>query len=397
MKEMEDMTANTVSAMLVNTNLDPLVRKALELRQEGSQTSVAKYAKMMEIQREGRIRNTLVYHGASTGRWASRGGLNLQNIARPTISDEQIEQAIPRVFGEGIGTMDELSSLVRSSISAPHGKTFVDVDFSSIENRVGVYLAGQNDKVELFRKGLDEYKVFAAESLYRISYDEVTKEQRQISKSAVLGAMFGQGAKGLVKYAEGMGVKLNELEAKNAVDNYRSSYSRVRDLWASCENAAIEAVSNPGNPFRAYRHIVMKVAKDALWMKLPSGRLICWQRPKLELLTTPWGSTKYGVTVHSQNTYTRAWTRNQLIGSSIFQSAVQGTARDFLANAMLNLEKNGYEIINSIHDEVLLLVDEEKAEEALENDVMHIMTNPPKWAPDFPLAAEGWVSKRYKK
>ena len=394
--DMADMTAKTVSAKLVNAHLHSDVRRALELRQEGSQTSVAKYAKMMEIQREGRIRNTLVYHGASTGRWASRGGLNLQNIARPTISDENIEQAIPMVFGQAMGSMHELSSLVRSAIVAPNGKTFVDVDFSSIENRVGVYLAGQTDKVELFRKGLDEYKVFASESLYRISYDEVTKEQRQISKSAVLGAMFGQGAKGLVKYAEGMGVKLTEVQAKAAVDGYRSSYSKVKELWALCENAAIEAVSNPGSPFRAGQHIVMKVAKDALWMQLPSKRLICWQRPQLELVTTPWGATKYGVTVHSLNTYTRAWTRNQLIGSSIFQSAVQGTARDFLANAMLNLEKNGYELINSIHDEVLLLVDEEGAD-STSTDVTKIMVTPPKWALDFPLAAEGWVNKRYRK
>jgi DNA polymerase bacteriophage-type len=396
MKLLDDLTAETVSAMLVNTNLDTLVKRALELRQEGSQTSVAKYAKMMEIQRDGKIRNTLVYHGASTGRWASRGGLNLQNIARPTISDEEIELAIPMVFGEGVGTMQQLSSLVRSAIRAPDGKTFVDVDFSSIENRVGVYLAGQNDKVALFRKGLDEYKVFAAESLYRISYDEVTKEQRQISKSAVLGAMFGQGAKGLVKYAEGMGVKLTEHQAKNAVDGYRSSYSRVRDLWATCENAAIAAVENPGNPFAAYRHIVMKVAKNALWMKLPSGRLICWQRPELELLTTPWGTQKMGVTVHSQNTFTRQWSRNALIGSSIFQSAVQGTARDCLSVAMLNLEKAGYEVINSIHDEVLLLVEEQNGESALA-DVIKIMTTPPTWATDFPLAAEGWIGKRYRK
>jgi DNA polymerase len=393
---MPDLTADTVSKML-QCNIFPVIKKVLELRQEGSQTSVAKYAKMMEIQRDGKIRNTLVYHGASTGRWASRGGLNLQNIARPTLEDGEIAAAIPRVFSEGIGTMQELSSLVRSAIKAPDGRTFVDVDFSSIENRVGVYLAGQKDKVELFRKGLDEYKVFASESLYRVPYDQVTKDQRQVSKSAVLGAMFGQGAKGLVKYAEGMGVKLTEGVAKTAVDNYRSSYAKVKALWASCELAAIDAVQNPGVGYMAGKKIKMKVGKGALWMQLPSGRLICWQRPQLELLTTPWGSEKLGVTVHSQNTYTRQWTRNALIGSSIFQSAVQGTARDFLANAMLNLEHNGYEIINSIHDEVLLLVDEDKAEEALKNDVMHIMTNPPKWAPDFPLAAEGWVSKRYKK
>ena len=393
--KLDDLTAETVTKML-QCNIINKVRRALELRQEGSQTSVAKYAKMLEIQRDGKIRNTLVYHGASTGRWASRGGLNLQNIARPTISDDEIERAIPRVFGEGVGTMGELSSLVRSAISAPVGQAFVDVDFSSIENRVGVWLAGQNDKVELFRKGLDEYKVFASQSLYNVPYDGVTKDMRQIAKSAVLGAMFGQGAKGLVKYAGGMGVNLSEAQAKNAVDNYRSSYAKVKDLWALCEQAVIDAVKNPGNPFAAGSKLVLKVARGALWMQLPSKRLICWQRPELELLTTPWGSQKMGVTVHSQSTYTRQWTRNALIGSSIFQSAVQGTARDFLASAMINLEDAGYNVCNSIHDEVLLLVEEQNAESALD-EVVKILTTSPAWAPDFPLAAEGWHGKRYRK
>ena len=396
---MEDLTAETVATKLKDASkgLDAsLIHKVLELRQEGSQTSVAKYAKMMEIQRDGKIRNTLVYHGASTGRWASRGGLNLQNIARPTLEDEEIESGIPRVFDRGVGTMQELSSLVRSAILAPMGKTFVDVDFSSIENRVGVWLAGQNDKVALFRKGLDEYKVFASESLYNVPYDGVTKEMRQVAKSAVLGAMFGQGATGLVKYAEGMGVSLTPVQAKGAVDNYRRSYAKVKALWALCEDATLEAVNNPNVAFKAGDKIVIKCAKNALWMQLPSGRLICWQRPKLELVTTPWGATKYGVTVFSQNTYTRKWCQNQLIGSSVFQSAVQGTARDFLANAMANLEAFGYDLVNSIHDEVLLLVDEQNAETELDK-VTKIMTTPPLWASDFPLAAEGWTGKRYRK
>ena len=396
---MEDLTAETVATKLKDASKGSgasLIHRVLELRQEGSQTSVAKYAKMMEIQRDGKIRNTLVYHGASTGRWASRGGLNLQNIARPTLSDGEVELAIPRVFVRAEATMQELSSSVRSAIVAPPCKTFVDVDFSSIENRVGVWLAGQNDKVELFRKGLDEYKVFASESLYNVPYDMVTKDQRQVSKSAVLGAMFGQGANGLVTYAEGMGVNMSAIQAKSAVENYRRSYFKVKALWALCEDAALEAVNNPNVAFKAGDRIVMKCAKNALWMQLPSGRLICWQRPKLELVTTPWGATKYGVTVFSQNTYSRKWCQNQLIGSSIFQSAVQGTARDFLANAMMNLEAVGYELVNSIHDEVLLLVVEQNAEAELDK-VTKIMTAPPVWASDFPLAAEGWVGKRYRK
>jgi DNA polymerase len=413
--DMTNMTAETVSAMLARNNLKPKVRRALELRQEGSQTSVAKYAKMLEIQRDGKIRNTLVYHGASTGRWASRGGLNLQNIARPTISDDEIERAIPKVFVEGIGNMRDLASLVRSAIVAPTGKTFVDVDFSSIENRVGVYLAGQTDKVELFRKGLDEYKTFASSALYNIPYEEVTKDQRQIAKSAVLGCMFGQGAKGLVAYAEGMGVRLTEIQSQNAVNAYRTDYKRVKTFWYECQSAAIQAIKQPGDMQSAFEGRVefdknwdlngmatkpaklsFLYAKDVLWMKLPSGRFICWRDPKVEDQLTPRGDMREGITVVNQNTFTRKWGRNPLIGSSIFQSAVQGTARDMLAEACLLLEKNDFEVLNLIHDEVLMLVDESQAESALDH-VVKLMTTPPKWAKDFPLAAEGWVGKRYRK
>jgi len=412
--DMANLTAETVAAKLTDELLSKNVRRALELRQEGSQTSVAKYAKMLEIQRNGRIRNTLVYHGASTGRWASRGGLNLQNIARPTLEDGQIASAIPKVFGQGVGTMDELSSLVRSAISAPDGQTFVDVDFSSIENRVGVWLAGQTDKVNLFRQGLDEYKTFASQSLYNIPYEEVTKEQRQIAKSAVLGCMFGQGAKGLVAYAEGMGVKLTELQSQKAVNAYRTDYQRVKTFWYECQSAAIQAIKQPGDMQSAFegrlemdkdwdlriQHPPSKLsflyAKDVLWMKLPSGRFICWRDPKIEDQLTPWGDMREGITVVNQNTFTRKWGRNMLIGSSIFQSAVQGTARDMLAEACLLLEKNGFEVLNLIHDEVLMLVDEHQAQTALDR-VVTLMTTPPKWAKDFPLAAEGWVGKRYRK
>jgi DNA polymerase bacteriophage-type len=391
----EDLTAETVHKLL-QTVKDPTVKRVLELRRQGSLTSVAKYEKMLEVQVGGRIRNTLVYHGASTGRFASRGGLNLQNIARPHLDGEALEEAVERVLvrGEG-GTMDELSSLVRSAIKAPDGQTFVDADFSSIENRVASWIAGQNDKVELFRKGLDEYKTFASNSLYRVPYEEVTKEMRQVSKSAVLGCMFGQGAKGLVQYAEGMGVNLSMVESERAVNAYRSEYARVKSAWHEFEAAAIQAVQVPGTAARSGK-VTFKSTKGALWMRLPSGRLICWRDPMVEPQLTPWGAMRDGVTVRNQNTFTRKWGRNKLIGSSIFQSAVQATARDMLTEAMLRLNDVGYSMVNSVHDEILLLVSEADGETAL-GRVIEVMTTPPKWAPDFPLAAEGWFGKRYRK
>jgi DNA polymerase len=392
----EDLTAETVTKLLQRSNITDEVRRVLELRQQGSMTSVAKFEKMLEVQVGGRIRNTLVYHGASTGRFASRGGLNLQNIARPSLGDDAIEEAYERILvrGEG-GTMEELSSIVRSAIKAPDGQTFVDVDFSSIENRVASWIAGQNDKVELFRQGLDEYKSFASSALYNVPYEEVTKDMRQISKSAVLGCMFGQGAKGLVEYADGMGVKMTMGESERAVKAYRKAYAKVKSAWYDFEAAAIAAIQNEGHPYKIGK-IAFKCAKNALWMQLPSGRLICWQRPKVEKQLTPWGQLKDGILVWSQNTFTRKWGYNKLIGSSIFQSSVQATARDMLTESMLALDNEGYTVVNSIHDEILLLAPENGAEAALER-VVEVMTKPPKWAPEFPLAAEGWVGKRYRK
>jgi len=394
--QLEDLTADTVDKLLSNGLKDDIAGRVLYLRQQGSQTSVAKYEKIREITTyDGRIRNTLVYHGASTGRWASRGGLNLQNLARPSLDDDDIRLCIDRIFVHGgDGSMSELSSLVRSIIKAPDGYVFIDADFSSIENRVASWLACQNDKVELFRQGLDEYKTFASQ-MYKVSYDDVNKGQRQIAKSAVLGCMFGQGSKGLVDYAEKMGVKITPAESDTLVQAYRASYPRVKAAWSGMEMAAISAIKEPGSAF-TYNKIVFKVGKNALWMKLPSGRLICWQEPLVEDTMTPWGQVKPGVTVKNQSTYTRKWGRNKLIGSSIFQSAVQGTARDFLAHAALELDKLGFEIINLIHDEILMLASEHEALQA-EKTLLQVMSTPPSWAEDFPLAAETWVDKRYRK
>jgi len=394
--DMANLTAEYVCAKLADTNLSEPIRAVLRLRQQGSQTSVAKYEKMLNVQVGGRIRNTLVYHGASTGRWASRGGLNLQNIARPTINEDALKTAVERVLegGQG-GTMDELSSLVRSAIKAPRGQVFVDVDFSSIENRVASWIAGQTDKLEMFRKGLDEYKTFASTALYQIPYEEVTKDMRQIAKSAVLGCMFGQGAKGLMNYAQGMGVELDETQSQKTVNAYRLAYAKVKSCWYNCQDKAIEAINNPSESFELGK-LLFKYANNALWMRLPSGRFICWRDPKIEAQLTPRGEMRDSVMVRSQNTFTRKWGYNILIGSSIFQSAVQGTARDILAECSLLLEKEGFEIINLVHDEALLLAYEDKADIVLKQ-VLQIMTTAPAWAKDFPLAAEGWVDKRYRK
>jgi DNA polymerase len=401
-----DMQAETIEAEANKSHTNPDVAAVLQLRASGAKTSVTKFNKMAEVQVDSRIRNGLVYHGASTGRWASRG-INLHNIARPALwmKDKDIADAVELALVQGdhaamrerFGdkTMDACASIVRNAIKAPKGYTFVDADLSSIENRVASWIAGQNDKVELFRKGLDEYKAFASTSLYNVPYDQVTKDMRQVSKSAVLGCMFGQGAKGLVAYADSMGVTLSLRQATEAVNAYRGSYAKVKNCWFEMGQAAADAVRNPGTPYKAGK-TTLKVARGALWMQLPSGRLICWQRPELVEELTPWGKMADVLYVVSQNTFTRQWGRNKLIGSSIFQSSVQGTARDFLAEATRTLEREGVYILNLIHDENLSMSKLEDAK-ATEEQLMKALTTPPAWAPNFPLAAEAWIDTRYRK
>ena len=202
---LEDMQAETIDALLINPDLalPRDVRRALEIRAAVSQTSTAKIDAMLRVvAADGTLKGMHVYHGAGTGRDASRGGVNLQNISRPALKVDAKKgideiwlahlllggadyEACRLVFGDQV--MTAAVACVRGLLKAPPGYIFTDADFSSVENRVGVWLADQDDKVDLFRKGLDEYKEYASKVLFRIPYDAVTKEQRQFTKPVVLG------------------------------------------------------------------------------------------------------------------------------------------------------------------------------------------------------------------
>ncbi len=400
-----DMQGETIEQTLANPafNLAPAVRRALEIRAAVGQTSTAKLAKMLDVcAPDGTLKNMHVYHGASTGRDASRGGVNLQNLASPPPLDLEL---VHEVLGSGdyelAHTMygDQLMSAavgaVRGMLKAPPGERFVDGDLSSIENRVSAWIADQTDKVELFRQGLDEYKTFAT-VLFHVEYEEVTPKQRKQSKPGVLGGMFGQGWRGLIDYAAGMGVFLSPEESQHATRTYRAQYHKVQALWYRCGDAAIEAVAQPGVWIKAGSKLQLKCHKGYLWMKLPSGRLIAWAQPRVEMQTVPWDKTQVRpvVTVLQVDSFTKQWRRDKLIGSSIFQSAVQATARDVLMHGMFNVERAGYRVVLRVHDELLALA--ALGFGSVEHFVSLMCTNP-SWCPDLPLAGEGWEGSRFRK
>lgn len=400
---LEDLTEETVDAAL-SKDLPQDVKRVLQIRSHVCRTSTAKHAALLDLVCEdGTIKGLLSYHGASTGRWASRGGLNAQNLPRPPLSDLDIETAHAVLGGGDHGValmlfgdqvMDAAVSTVRGVIKAPPGFEFIDADWSSVENRIGSWIAGQQEKVAMFAQGLDEYKVFASRALFNVPYAEVTKAMRQMAKSAVLGCMFGQGAKGLVEYAKGYGVELTEERSKEIVDAYRAEYNLVASMWWRSADAILDAVRNPGVVVDVGQFVRISVMRGFLWMKLPSGRLICWYQPRAELLDTPWGEQRMGVTVMGVDRFTRKWVRQKLIGSSVYQSSVQATARDLMAEALLRLEAAGYPVVLLVHDEFLSLVPEGTGSE---DEFKQILCSAPEWAKGLPLAAESWRGIRFKK
>jgi DNA polymerase len=248
---------------------------------------------------------------------------------------------------------------------------------------VGVWIAGQQDKVDMFGRGLDEYKVFASQSLFNVPYDQVSKHQRQVSKSAVLGCLFGQGAKGLQEYARVFGVELSIDRSKEIVGLYRASYARVAQCWADCMTGALEALRTPNRIIPAGR-LAFKYSDEFLRLRLPSGRVLYWYKPRA-------AQGKYGGQVVQ---YDSPEGERTLIGSAIYQNAVQAVARDLLVNALLNLQQAGYEVVMLIHDEVLAVVPQGGGDE---DEFKRLMCQAPAWAEGLPLSAESWRGRRFRK
>lgn len=398
--QLPDLTEDTVKNFLLRDDIPDDVRKVLEIRQAVSKTSVAKFSKVGEIVcKDNTMKGLLTYHGAGPGRYSSRGGLNIQNLPRPEIKD--IDGLLETLLDGDIPWINALyglvpnaaSSAVRAMIRAPAGHRLLVADYKAIENRCGPWLAEDKEKLKLFRKGLDEYIWFASNHLYRVPWDDVTDRMRYVAKQCCLGCLYGQGAVGYREYARKRGIILTRDQSKETVDIYREVNEIIVQYWYECNDAAINATRHKGQKFTAGK-LMFWCGSNWLLMFLPSGRPISFYKPRIENLETPWGEKRDIITILSINTHTRQWGRNKIIGSSIFQSANQGNARDIMVHGMLNCEAAGYHQIMTVHDELVALV---KNNFGSLEEFYDLVLDMPRWAKGLPLAVEGYEAERYRK
>lgn len=392
-----DLKAKTVSDALAAGLVQGDAEKLLKIRQVISKTSTKKYLAFENRSRsDGRHRDHLLFNAASTRRWGGMGA-QIQNLPRGTIKNtiqaaeiimEGDLELIRLIYGD---PMSVLSSCLRSVVIASPGKDAFFADYNAIETRVLFWLADHEKGIKAFEDGRDLYCEMATEIFGR----PITKAdtfERFVGKESVLGCGYGMGDAKFVGTCENKGVKLDPGLAKKAVKSYRKKHSPIPRLWSRIERAAIAAVENPGKKFTVNK-TSWYVRGRFLFCVLPSGGRLAYCDPQVRY-ETKWDEKRACLYHYDVHPKTRKWVLNGTWGGKLVENVIQATARDFMADAMLRIEAEGFEIIGSVHDELW--------GEALEGtrtaeEFNSLMAELPPWGSGCPIKVEGWSGKRYRK
>lgn len=394
----EDIKAETLRH-LIDSAEDERILAVLTMKAQLSKTSATKWkAFKRSLGGDGAVHGMFQFMGASrTGRWAGRL-VQLQNLARGGNTTKYPAAAAAVMLRSGYegakvlygNVMELLSDTIRCAITAPEGKILNVSDLSSIESRVLGWISDCQEINSTFTAKKDTYKVFATR-MYRVPYEQVTKQQRTFSKPPVLGGGYMLGAKGLMGYAEGMGVAMTEEEAQTAIDVLRSGWPDVVAFWKWCKDAVFYT-TRTGNDFIGRHGLKTFAHGEFLFIRLPSGRNLAYHKPEIRMKEAPWGGMIDNFTYMGLNRFNYKWERVSAHAGGVTENIVQAIARDILIIWMERVEKAGFRIAGHVHDEIITVEDRDRVDEM--NDLIR---KPISWAEGLLLDADGYTTKRYKK
>jgi DNA polymerase len=406
-----DTTGDTIERRLEDEDLPEAVKDLLRQTLLTSATSTAKYSKIMKaMSHDHRMRGSLLFCGAPrTKRWSGKI-FQPQNLPRPDMDVDQVEREIGwLVEGKLQHIMEPVRlswNALRGLIIAAPGKKLVQADLSGIEARVLPWLAGENWKLEAFRRydagiGPDQYKATAARLLDKHADDITSKERQSHGKVVELACGYGGAAGAFAQFAALYRVEMSDDEVAAAVRGWRDAHPAIADwdmgLWKQLDDAARLAIQNPGAWYTAGDYIKFKRYHDWLVMRLPSGGFLSYAHPRIIPDPRP-GRFKGNPTISFMgiDNYTRRWTRLYTYGGKLSADATQATARELLAHNMPLIEEAGYPIILQVHDEVLTETPDDPTYNV--DHLVDLITTRPDWIDDkLPLAAGGFEAKRYRK
>ena len=390
--EIESLSKKAVKSLADETDGD--VSEMLKLRLLMAKTSVKKYeAVIRSVCSDNRVHGMMRFCGANrTGRW-SGNILQPQNLpqnhlpdltlARDIVKDGDFEM-LDMMFGN---VPNVLSELIRTVLIPKPNHRFIVADFSAIEARVLAWIAGEQWRIDTFRNGGDIYCA-SASKMFKVPVEKhgVNGELRQKGKISELACGYG-GSVGALKNmgAVEMGVQENELQG--LINDWRNANPHIVRFWYEVGNAAMKAIKEKTTV--SLGKLVFAYERGILFIRLPSGRRLSYIKPRI-------GTNRFGgdsITYMGINS-AKKWDRLETFGGKLTENIVQGTARDLLANALINAANAGYDTVFHVHDEIICEVPNGYGSV---DELCKLMCIKPEWADGLPLNADGFEYEYYKK
>lgn len=312
--------------------------------------------RFIDISKRGLLPVPVRYYAAHTGRWGGDDKINLQNLPSRGTHGKKLKR----------------------SIIAPLKHSLVEADSSQIEARVLAWFAQQNDLTEAFTKGEDVYKKMASR-IYDVPEEDITKEQRFVGKTTILGAGYGMGALKFQAQLKTFDFDISIEEARRVIGIYRDANWKISQLWRNAQHMLKNMVNGEGFNFSKS---TIEVLPQYYSLRLPSGLQMKYEDLKAD-------QTDGGTEFHYQ---TRRG-RTKIYGGKVVENICQALARCIIGEQMLEISKK-YRVVLTVHDSIVCCVRDEEVKDA-QKYIEECMRWIPDWAEGLPIDCESGIGKNY--
>jgi len=335
--------------------------QALVMSRLGTKSTLeeSRTERFIGIAKRGLMPVPIRYYAAHTGRWGGDDKINIQNLPSRGVNGKKL----------------------KNSMLAPEGYMMIDCDSSQIEARVLAWLAGQDDLVLAFLNGEDVY-IKMSSKIYDIPEEDVTKEQRFVGKTTILGCGYGMGAVRFADQLQSFGTHMEVEEARRVVSIYRDANWKINHFWRACQNMLIEM--SRGNSGSFGPNDIIKYGVDGRngGVLLPSGLKMRYDDLQYEQ-----GERGPEFKYRTRRGYTRIY------GGKVAENICQAVARCIIGDQMLAIAKK-YKVALTVHDSVVCCVPETELSQAKQY-IEDCMSTTSTWAEGLPITCESDTGKSY--
>ena len=337
---------------------NPVVRSLVEARLGVKSTiDETRTERFISIGKRGKLPIPLRYYAAHTGRWGGDDKVNMQNLPR--------------------------GSILKKAMCAPKGYKFIDCDSSQIEARTLAWLAEEDDLVEAFDRGDDVYKIMAS-AIYNKPESEISKDERFVGKTTILGAGYGMGHHKFKAQLKSFGVELDEDECGRIISVYRSTYSAIPTLWRAGQKALTVMMKDQVTGLGRDNLLSVEGTEG---IRLPNGLYVRYPNLREEVDETG----EYGFVYDGKRGKQAIVTK--IYGGKLVENICQAVARIIIGEQLIAVSKK-QKVVMTVHDAVGSIVPEAEVKEGMAY-VEKCLRTRPTWAPDLPLDCEGGVGDSY--